>query len=136
MNIDITEKVLKYLDKKKIQSIVIDLISNETSPGWVGCKGTRRYYEPHVHLKNNNLNVDKYEVFSIFNVEVFLSKKIFNTKVEDITIDLEEVFFIKKLVLKNLSMILLWIKLLHNCIVMQFCNSSIMYTHISSYINA
>lgn len=46
-------------------------------------------------------------MFSILNVEVFLSKKIFNTKVEDITIDLEEVFFIKKLVLKNLSMILL-----------------------------
>lgn len=46
-------------------------------------------------------------MFSIFNVEVFLSKKIFNTKVEDIIIDLEEVFFIKKLVLKNLSMILL-----------------------------
>lgn len=46
-------------------------------------------------------------MFDVFNVEVFLSKKIFNTKVKDITIDLEEVFFIKKLVLKNLSMILL-----------------------------
>lgn len=46
-------------------------------------------------------------MFYVFNVEVLLSKKIFNTKVKDITIDLEEVFFIKKLVLKNLSMILL-----------------------------
>lgn len=60
-----------------------------------------------MHLKNNNLNVDKYEAFNIFNVEVFLSKKISNTEVKDVTIDLEEVFFIKKLVVKNLSMILL-----------------------------
>lgn len=33
LNIDITEKVLKYLDKKKIQALVIDLIPNETNPG-------------------------------------------------------------------------------------------------------
>ncbi|KGK88831.1 hypothetical protein SDC9_150162 [bioreactor metagenome] len=60
-----------------------------------------------MYLKNNNLNVDKYEVFNIFNIEVFLSKKIFDTRIEDITIDLEEAFFIKKLVLKNLGIILL-----------------------------
>lgn len=107
MNIDITEKVLKYLDKKKIQSLVIDLIPNETNPGWGTCSGTRRYYEPYVYLRNNSLNVDKYEVFNIFNIEVFLSKKIFNTRIEDITIDLEEAFFMKKLVLKNLGIILL-----------------------------
>lgn len=125
LNIDMTEKVLKYLDKKNIKSLVIDLIPNETNPGWGSCRGTRRYYEPHLHLKSNNLNVDKYEVFDVFNVEVFLSKKIFNTKVEDITIDLEEVFFMKKFILKGLSMILLWIKLLRNCIMMQLCNGSI-----------
>ncbi|MPN02940.1 hypothetical protein SDC9_150161 [bioreactor metagenome] len=33
LSIDITEKVLKYLDKRKIHSLVIDLIPNETNPG-------------------------------------------------------------------------------------------------------
>lgn len=44
-------------------------------------------------------------MLNFLDIQVLLSKKIYNTKVNDITIDLIQLFFLKKLILKDLDMI-------------------------------
>lgn len=102
MKITITSEAKDYLRKKKLSSMLIDMIPQETSAGW-GCGTTKRYYIPSVRI-GYNTNSSKYLKFNIDELEVLLSPKVEQENEEGITIYLEKVFFVKKLDVKGISM--------------------------------
>ena len=108
MKIEITEKALEYLVKNKAIGIIINLIPGETSGGCCGGR-TRPYYTISVDMSFDNSKISKsyVEIYNKNSMKVYLlSSKLNIINDKDIIIDVEGVLFIKKLVLKNLEMIL------------------------------
>jgi len=108
LKIEITEKALEYLVKNKAIGIIINLIPGETSGGC--CGGiTRAYYTMSIDMTFDNSKISKFyvEIYNKSSIKVYLlSSKLNIINNKDIIIDVEGLLFIKKLVLKNLEMIL------------------------------
>lgn len=105
-----TDKALRYLKSIKAKEILVQFIPGETNTGW-GCGRTRRYYVPSITIKFNTQEVsDSYvEIETDFEFKLYVqSSKINIIKDKKIILDLESFLFVKKIVLKDLNMILVW----------------------------
>lgn len=109
MEILITDKALAYIRKIKAKNIQIGLIPGETDAG-CGCGSTRKYYTTSISVVSSDAKLtDLYEKLqNKYDINIFVPlcrKYLFNNK--DIIIDLESFLFIKKLILKNLEIIMI-----------------------------
>ena len=106
MKIEITEKAIKYLEKKDAKDLVIHMIANDTGGGWGSCGSTRRYYKPSIKIDfNNNIEKKGYDQYEVNGIRVFFPSKIKLDKNQNIVIDTEKIFFIEKLALNGLDTI-------------------------------
>lgn len=111
MEVEITDKALFYIKKIKAKGILIDLIPGETSPGW-GCGSTRLYYTISISIyvgflddKTINLYEEEQTKYGINIFYPIRRKHLFDNR--NIIIDLESFLFLKKLVLRNLDIIMI-----------------------------
>lgn len=103
MKMEITENAIKYMEKKKSKALVIDMVINQIKVGWGG-GSTRRYYSPILRIQYNNVEEKQgYDVYNVRGVRVFFPCNIKLDK--NIVIDTKKIFFIEKLVLKDLDII-------------------------------
>jgi hypothetical protein len=110
LQIEFTEEALNYLKKTNINSIKIDLIPRETSTCCGGASSTRRYFTPSINtvLSNENVSNIYTKIENKYNIKIFVPlHKLYVLNNRDIIIDLDSFLFVKKLVLKNMEIILI-----------------------------
>ncbi|MCB2294121.1 hypothetical protein LGK95_11385 [Clostridium algoriphilum] len=101
MEIIISERALKYLNKNDANSVIIYTIVNETS---ACCGGsTKKYYVPEVRMGFDNCNLKGYSVYYFDGFKILLSDKIEVNEEQLIVIDIEKILFIQKLILKGID---------------------------------
>lgn len=105
MKIILEESVKVYLNKNHSQTLVVDMIREETSSG-CSCGMTKKYYTPFVRIgKTQEKLSSKYTKYEVDGIDVFMTQRAVSDAENSVTIYLEKTLFIKQLAIKGIKRI-------------------------------